>query len=99
MAALHSEARVALETPARYLAQLCKHFAHKLPVTLEEREGSIEFPMGVCRLQADEGVLVLRAEAAEAEALDRLQDVVARHLLRFAFRAPPEITWQPVEAG
>lgn len=95
----HSEARIALDQPARYLGQLCKHFAHKLPVTLEEARGSIAFPMGTCRLEAAEGLLLLRAEADEAEALERLQEVVGRHLLRFAFRAPPAIDWRPGEAG
>jgi uncharacterized protein len=95
----HSEARVALESPARYLGQLCKHFAHKLPVTLEESQGSIAFPMGTCRLEAADGLLLLRAEAEDAEALERLQDVVARHLLRFAFRAPPAIEWRPRDGG
>jgi len=96
---LHSEARVALESPGRYLGQLCKHFAHKLPVTLEEKQGSITFAMGTCRLRVDEGLLVLRAEAEVAEDLERLQDVVARHLLRFAFRTPPEIKWLPSKGG
>ena len=95
----HSEARIALDQPARYLGQLCKHFAHKLPVTLEEARGSIAFPMGTCRLEAAEGLLLLRAEADEAEALERLQEVVGRHLLRFAFRAQPAIDWRPGEAG
>ena len=95
----HSEARIALDQPARYLGQLCKHFAHKLPVTLEEARGSIAFPMGTCRLEAAEGLLLLRAEADGAEALERLQEVVGRHLLRFAFRAPPAIDWRPGEAG
>lgn len=95
----HSEARIALDQPARYLGQLCKHFAHKLPVTLEEARGSIAFPMGTCRLEAAEGLLLLRAKADGAEALERLQEVVGRHLLRFAFRAPPAIDWRPGEAG
>ena len=94
----HSEARIALDSPGRYLGQLCKHFAHKLPVTLEETRGSIAFPMGICRLEAAEGLLVLQAEADGTEALERLQEVLARHLLRFAFRAPPEIKWLPREA-
>ncbi|MBL6456630.1 DUF2218 domain-containing protein [Belnapia sp. T6] len=94
-----SEARVTLESPGRYLGQLCKHFAHRLPVTQEAAQGSIAFPTGLCRLEAGEDLLLLRAEAADPAALEQLQDVVARHLLRFAFRAPPEITWRPIEGG
>ena len=94
-----SEARVMTEAPARYLGQLCKHFAHKIPVTQEATTGSIAFGMGTCRLAIDGEALVLRVEAADAEGLAQTQDVGARHLLRFAFRAPPAIVWQPTPAG
>ena len=87
-----SEARVATAMPRRYLAQLCKHFQHKLPVTLAEDHGRIEFTGGVCALEATDDTLILRLAADEA-ALARLEEVVARHLLRFAFREPPEIRW------
>jgi len=96
----HSEARVQTGTPARYLGQLCKHFAHKIPVTLETDTGSIEFPAGLCRLATDGKILVLRVDAPDAAALEQVQDVVARHLLRFAFRDPPSIEWrETAEAG
>ena len=80
-----------------YLQQLCKHFGHKLPVSFDPREGRIEFAMGVCALEAAPGAetLALRASAASAEDLTRLEDVVARHLLRFAFREQLEIDWRP----
>ncbi len=88
-----STARVATNLPRRYLSQLCKHFEHKLPVTLDEASGRIEFPAGVCDLSTEDGVLVLRALAVDLEALGRVEEVVARHLLRFAFREPPEVVW------
>ncbi|MDO9707200.1 DUF2218 domain-containing protein [Paracraurococcus lichenis] len=90
-----AEARVAIAMPGRYLTQLCKHFRHRRPVTLAEGQGRIDFADGTCTLAAEEAVLVLRVTAAEAAAMPALQDVVARHLLRFAFRDPPEIRWVP----
>ncbi len=90
---LSSEARVPTAVPARYLAQLCKHFEHKLPVTLAEGRGRIEFSGGACALEAGDGALVMRLTAGEEAALARLEDVVARHLLRFAFREKPEVHW------
>jgi hypothetical protein len=90
-----SIAHVQTELPRRYLGQLCKHFEHKLPVTLEEARGHIAFSFGTCTLTTTDGTLVLQAEAADPESLARTEDVVARHLLRFAFRAPPEIVWLP----
>ena len=90
---LSSEARVPTAVPARYLAQLCKHFEHKLPVALAEGRGRIEFSGGVCALEAEDGTLVMRLTAGDEAALARLEDVVARHLLRFAFREKPEVHW------
>ncbi len=55
--------------------------------------------MGVCRLSADDGRLALSLDAPDAAALDRLQDVVARHLVRFAFREEMQIDWRPADAG
>jgi uncharacterized protein len=93
-----SEARVATTMAARYLGQLCKHFAHRLPVSQAEREGRIEFPVGVCRLEAAGDTLILSAEAPDAESLARLEEVVARHLERFAFRDRPAIDWHRLAA-
>lgn len=89
-----SEARVAIDQPVRYMTQLCKHFQHKIPVTLDERQGSIQFQSGPCRVTAGETELTLQVSAATEEALAQLEDVVARHLLRFAFREPPAIRWE-----
>lgn len=90
---MQSEARITTERASRYLQQLCKHFAHKLPTSHTPQEGRIEFGMGVCALQAEPETLVLTADAPDAESLDRLEGVVARHLERFAFRDKPEIRW------
>jgi hypothetical protein len=88
-----SISRVATTVPRRYLGQLCKHFEHRLPVTLAESTGRIEFTAGVCTLAAEADALVLRVDAADDAAVATVEDVVARHLLRFAFREPPEIVW------
>lgn len=91
---LASEARVPTSVPQRYLAQLCKHFQHKLPVVLEEGRGRIEFPLGRCELDATVAeTLLLRVLAGDEAALAQLEDVVGRHLERFAFREKPEIRW------
>ena len=94
-ARLHSEARVATSLPRRYLTQLCKHFEHKLPVSIDGSVGRIDFAAGICRLEAAEDALVLRTEAPDPDSLHRLEDVVARHLARFAFRENLEIAWHP----
>jgi hypothetical protein len=89
----HSEAQVKTQRASIYLQQLCKHFAHRLPVEFTPERGQIVFSVGTCRLVADPGVLTLHAEAADDAQLVQLQDVVVQHLLRFAFRDPPTVTW------
>jgi hypothetical protein len=90
---IQSEARVSTTRASRYLGQLCKHFEHRIPATYTADHGRLEFTAGVCHLDAADDVLVLRAEAADEAKLHQLEDVVARHLERFAFRDKPEIRW------
>ncbi|HVY16385.1 MAG TPA: DUF2218 domain-containing protein [Rhodopila sp.] len=92
---LTSEARVPTNMPRRYLGQLCKHFQHKLPVTLDEWRGRIEFPAGACELDAAAvgGTLLMRVTAQDQDALARLEDVVGRHFERFAFRDELKVQW------
>jgi hypothetical protein len=89
-----SVARVATDSAPRYLGQLCKHFAHRIPASWADdfRTGRIEFPMGVGELEAIGGELVLHAASANEADLARLEDVIARHLERFMFREPQTIT-------
>ena len=95
-AAVSSEALVATPLAARYVTQLCKHFGHRLAVTLDGTKGSIAFPSGVCRLAAEPGLLVLGARSPHESSLSALEAVVARHLERFAFRDKPSIVWRRV---
>ena len=92
-------ARVETERASIYLQQLCKHFAHKLPVTFTPEKGQITFSIGICRLEASDGILVLGAEAEDDARLTQLQGVIDKHLLLFAFRDPPKIEWHPVDAA
>ena len=90
---IQSEARVSTTRASRYLGQLCKHFEHRIPATYSTEHGRLEFEVGVCHLDAADDVLILRAEAEDEERLGRLENVVGRHLERFAFRDRPEIRW------
>ncbi|MBU0724688.1 MAG: DUF2218 domain-containing protein [Alphaproteobacteria bacterium] len=88
-----SESRVETPNAGRYLAQLCKHFAHKLPVELHDTVGSIVFTIGICRLEAQPAALLLRCESPDATKLDQLQTVITEHVARFGWREAPEIIW------
>lgn len=93
----HAAATVSTDQASRYLQQLCKHFAHKLPVRNDERQGEIVFSIGTCGLEADQAALHLRCESPTSEELAQLETVVADHLLRFAWRETLDVRW--VEAG
>jgi uncharacterized protein len=71
-----SVAEIATPSASRYLQQLCKHFAHKLPVTFDPHAGKIEFAMGECRLEASESTLKISLISPDASQLERLKDVV-----------------------
>jgi uncharacterized protein len=82
-------ARVPTAHGAKYLQQLCKHWAHKLEVQLESSVGIVRFPDGIATMTAEPEALEVTIEADQVETVERLQDVVARHLDRFAFREAP----------
>jgi hypothetical protein len=58
-----SEARITTERASIYLQQLCKHFAHRLPVEFTPERGQITFSNGTCRLTANSDVLTLEADS------------------------------------
>ena len=89
-----SHARIQTPKARNYLIQLCKHFAHKIPAAFADNKGRIEFDGGVCVLNADdESALVLAVSAGSADRLTALEDVVDRHLKRFAFKEELSVAW------
>lgn len=90
---LTSEARINSEMAGRYMRQLCSHFAHKIPASYTDDSGRIEFEMGLCTLAVEGDQLVMRAHAEDAEKLKAVEDVVGRHVERFAWREAPQVTW------
>ncbi|MFC0283786.1 DUF2218 domain-containing protein [Camelimonas abortus] len=90
---LSSRAEVATASASKYLQQLCKHFGHKVEATFDAHNGRVTFPMGTCELAASDAALVMRLAAADAQALERLKQVMASHLVRFAFREELTVTW------
>ncbi len=85
-----SFAHVPTAAASRYLQQLCKHWAHKMEVDFTPEHGRIVFPDGaVATLEAGADDLGVRIEVPDSGDLPRMQEVVARHLDRFASREPP----------
>lgn len=88
-------ARVPTASGSRYLQQLCKHWGHKLEVNFDRQHGEVKFPNALCVMDAEADVLVVQVTVDDPAESERMQEVVARHLDRFAFReAPLSFDWQ-----
>ena len=71
-------AQTRVETPnaRKYLAQLAKHFAHKIEVVASDEVARLVFPLGPADLHADDAALAIRVEAPDADGVERLKDVI-----------------------
>lgn len=95
-----STAHVATDRPARYGKQLASHFSHKIEASWNEDSatGTAVFPIADtsdsvrCDMFAGEGQLVLVLNGP-AERIGQFEEVVARHLLRFAKPGELEVTF------
>jgi len=81
-----SEAYLTTDNASKYLQQLCKHFGHKTEVEVSSEDGFVKLRAGVARLKADDAGLWVQVETDKAEDIPGLQNVIDRHLERFAFR-------------
>ena len=94
---LIASAYVTTDTPARYISRLCKHFAHKIPVSFDEQHGRIEFDSGLALLQAEADGLRLSVQSTSSEGLESLKQVVSRHFERFAWQAELSLDWHETQ--
>jgi len=68
-------------------------------VEWSETSGSLILNWGQCTLQATPGTLTLRAEAADAENLTRIQDLVTERLEKFGRRDHLTVAWRRTPAA
>ena len=96
---LTATASVATDVPQRYAKQLASHLGRRAEVQEHEDGTRILFTGGYCVLHPRPGVLELRASGDNADALERVKDVVARHLERFGQRNELRVVWaEPADA-
>jgi len=91
---MQTESYVSTASGALYLRKLCRHFAHKVPVTLSEQNGLIEFPFGRCRLEVLADQLRICIHLTNPREVEVAEDVVARHLLRMAPQEELTVAWE-----
>ncbi|MFC7331070.1 DUF2218 domain-containing protein [Marinactinospora rubrisoli] len=89
-----TEARVATERPHRYARQLAAHMGRRIEAVWDDAagHGRLSFPFGEVELTAEPGALLLAASGAAAD-LERLEDVLGRHLVRFGTREELVVRW------
>lgn len=91
-AKLTTVAAIPMQQPERLMKRLCRHWGHKFPVELGERESSIELPMGICHMLCAD---ILQVELhGDAEQMATFQQVVADHLRRMDSSQELAIDWQ-----
>ena len=66
-------------------------------VEWSDDRGVASFGWGRCTLRADTGVLSLRAESLDERNLQRVEELVADHLERFAKRERLTVAWSPAQ--
>lgn len=87
----------------KYVAQLCKHFAHKVETSFtldndaKTAEGLTVFPMGKAVFSAKEDILTVEAEVDSLEAVKGLHNVFDSHIVKFAFRETLNYKWETEE--
>ncbi len=91
-------ARLDTDRPERFIKQLISHLGNRLETSsTAPGVGTVHIPDGgTCALTSDATGIRLSAEAATEEDLARVQDVVARHLLRFTDIPTLTEEWAPV---
>ncbi|GII58104.1 hypothetical protein Pth03_64930 [Planotetraspora thailandica] len=96
-----STALVRTARPDRYIKQLISHLGHKATAQLTgDGRGTITFDAGTCVLAPSVGHLELIVAAGDATAVAAVQDVVTRHLLRFATQETLDVAWTaPADAA
>ena len=94
---LTATAVVVSDAAARYAKQLVAHLGHKVSVSTVAGQPAtwrFVFAYGVGVVRVAGGRLQLEAEAADPEALARVQDVLGRHLERFGRRGELTVQWR-----
>lgn len=95
MTQMTSTASVATDRPGRYAKQLASHLGRKVAAEWDEQaqEGWVDFGSGRVTLAAGDGVLLMGLVADDAEARDRLEGVVGRHLVTFGAKDELVCAW------
>jgi hypothetical protein len=89
-----SRAVVVTHVPGRYAKQLVSHLGRKVDFVQDGSSWTAHVLSSTARVVVGDGVLVLEAEAPDAEGLARLEGALGNHLERFGQRRELTVAWQ-----
>lgn len=76
----------ATEHAAKYVAQLCKHFAHKVTASYQDNQGKADLPSGPAELIAHPDRLEVIMQLNSPDQADLARHIIDSHMVRFAHR-------------
>ena len=88
-----STAEVLTDRAERFAKQLVTHLGRKVEWVTDEGVSTASFGAASARISPGDGVLVLTASGGSVQEVTQIEDALARHLHKFAFRHPVEIAW------
>lgn len=89
-----TRATVITAQPSLNLKKLCRHFGHKVEARFDDQRGEIHFPFAHATLEAQDDRLLLVGQGDDDTQLERFEQVLSDHLLRFAGKEALTIAWQ-----
>lgn len=92
---MKSSASLEIERPERWAKQLASHIGNRAEVSTHAGLSTISFGFGGSgTISTSETAVLLTAEADSEENLQRIQEVLGSHLLRFAkLEGSQQLTW------
>jgi uncharacterized protein len=93
MTSFSARADVPTATPDRYAKQLLSHLGHRVSWATEGDTSTAELAGGTGRIIVGDDVIILVAEADDAESLAGVQHVLGSHLERFGQRNELTVSW------
>lgn len=71
---------------AKYLAQLCKHFAHKVETNVDQNTGWAKLPTGLANMSASEDLFTITLDLRDVGEEKLAKHIIDSHLVTFAYR-------------
>ncbi len=90
-----SSAKLVIDRPERYAKQLASHIGHKAQ-SISEADGitSITFGFGgTGTIAVDSESVLLTGDAGNQEDLEKIQNILGKHLLKFAKLEDQQLDW------